>query len=302
MDRHYNIDAARNALEQLGCSAPEGEDRRLASLVKVPDQANQPQVARFEHPQTWRLIKNANATEEGTEKEEMVFTVAGVITVIDFPPMERRSVALGQYKFFRQSLTITGLGSPTFEAAVEATSSMFAKFQRQFPEGTLEVWQTPRYQSHSCLAISNRYLTPRRDAPNMEHIPFDPEVDPHGQLESVIKDGYVHGEENIVEYYTQMDKDGKKSFLKCGPQNFRLGDMVEAQMSLVVVPLRKQKFKMMAVLRAIALLDSSFSQEATTKRSMTANTLRPTSTVSLKRKVGYGTERETKKGNMEVDV
>ncbi|KAF8881012.1 hypothetical protein BD779DRAFT_1445810, partial [Infundibulicybe gibba] len=234
--------------------------------------------------------------------EEMVFTVAGIISEIDFPPMERKNgVAVKQYKFFRQSLTLAGLGSATFDAAVEATSGMFATFQRQFAEGTLDVWKTPHYKMHSSLAISNRYLTPKRDAPNMEHIPFDPEVDAHGQLELVVKDGYVHGEENIVEYYTQRTQDGKKSFVKCHPQSFRVGDMVEVQISLVVVPLRQQKYKMMAVLRAIALLDTSFSDEAARKRSMTANTPGP-STVSLKRKVGYETEQETKKANMEVDA
>jgi hypothetical protein len=44
------------------------------------------------------------------------------------------------------------------------------------------------------------------------------------------------------------------------PQIFRVGDIVEAQVSFIVVPLKDNKHKMIVVLRSIALLDASFSQ------------------------------------------
>ncbi|KAF8875565.1 hypothetical protein BD779DRAFT_1450017, partial [Infundibulicybe gibba] len=233
--------------------------------------------------------------------EEVIFTLIGVICGHDLPPLkEKPSVAARRYKFLRQSISVTGIGSPTFGAAVEATHCIFDMFQRQFEEGALHVWETPSDQSHPTLLMSNRYLTPRRDALHMEHIPFEAEVDPHGYLESMIKDGYIHGEENNVEYYTQSIKEGKKIFVKSGPQSFRKGDIVEVQVSFVVVPLKEQRYKMMGVLHAIALLDTSFSQEATRKRSMTA-TIPRTTVVSLKRKVGYETEGQKKKANMDVD-
>ncbi|KAF8874666.1 hypothetical protein BD779DRAFT_1678634 [Infundibulicybe gibba] len=311
MDSHYDLQGARNALEQIACSAPEGEDRRLASMVlNTPGQGDHARVVRFEHPQTWRLIKGTSAVEnKGPENEELVFTFMGIISQVDFPPIkEKPCVAHRRYKFLRQSASLTGLGSPTFDAALEATHRIFDTFQRQFQKGALDpwqtdVWQTPSHQSHPSLLVSNRYLTPRRDAPRMEHIPFESEVDPHGYLEAMFKDGYVHGEENIVEYYTKSTstKDGKQIFAKGGPQRFREGDIVEVQVSFVVVPLKEQKYKMLGILHAIALLDTSFSQEATRKRSITASALRTTPVVSLKRKVGYETEQQPKKANMEVD-
>ncbi|KAF8870508.1 hypothetical protein BD779DRAFT_1455315 [Infundibulicybe gibba] len=269
------------------------------------DPGDQCQVARFESPQTWRLIKKVSGVEgKGLEEsEELVFTLVGVICAHDLPPIkEKPSVVARQYKYLRQSISITGIGSPTFGAAVEATHLIFDMFQRQFQEGALAVWETPSHQSYPTLPMSNRYLTPRRDAPHMEHIPFEAEVDPHGYLESMIKDGYIHGEENNVEYYTQSTKEGKKIFVESGPQTFRVGDIVEVQVSFVVVPLKQQRYKMMGVLHAIALLDTSFSQvqEATRKRSRTASAPR-TAIVSLKRKVGYQTEGQRKKANMEVD-
>ncbi|KAF8871263.1 hypothetical protein BD779DRAFT_1478329 [Infundibulicybe gibba] len=145
-------------------------------------------------------------------------------------------------------------------------------FQRQFQEGALAVWETPSHQLYPTLPMSNRYLTPRRDAPHMEHIPFEAEVDPHGYLESMIKDGYIHGEENNVEYYIVHAKHER------GKEN---------------------RYKMMGVLHAIALLDTSFSQvqEATRKRSRTASAPR-TAIVSLKRKVGLELEEGIRREGM----
>ena len=48
-----------------------------------------------------------------------------------------------------------------------------------------------------------------------------------------------------------------------GPQIFRIGDIVEIQVSFIVVPLKHDKHKMIVVLRSIALLDPYFSQVKT---------------------------------------
>jgi hypothetical protein len=75
----------------------------------------------------------------------------------------------------------------------------------------LEPWSATTYLGHHSLEFSNRYLTPRRDAPNAEHIPFTEVIDPHGILEKMTKSDYIHTEENVVHYYScYMDEDGKK--------------------------------------------------------------------------------------------
>jgi hypothetical protein len=53
------------------------------------------------------------------------------------------------------------------------------------------------------------------------------------------------------------------SFEEAKPQIFRLGDIVEVQMSFVCVPLKEQNFKMLTVLHSIALIDSTFTQVST---------------------------------------
>jgi hypothetical protein len=124
------------------------------------------------------------------------------------------SVMPARYKFIRQSLSITGAGTPTFDEAMKAAQEIYVQYHRQFPDGKLEVWSAASYAGHHAIDVSNRYFTPRRDAPEMEHIPFGEAVDPHGILEDMAKAGYVHGEENCVQYYIcHVDEQGCKRYL-----------------------------------------------------------------------------------------
>jgi hypothetical protein len=82
-------------------------------------------------------------------------------------------------------------------------------YNRSFPEGRLETFSRSEYNDHVSLDASNRYFTPKRDAKNMTHVPFDRLVDPQGILENMATAGYVHGEENIVRYFARrIEEDG----------------------------------------------------------------------------------------------
>ncbi|KAF8882598.1 hypothetical protein BD779DRAFT_1444737, partial [Infundibulicybe gibba] len=217
-------------------------------------------VRAFDKPKIWRLVMVGQ--ENGVEfEEECMFTLKGVISSVDLPPIyEKPSMGTAQYKFMRQSLMLTGIGSPTFELAVKAADEIYDIFHREFPEGRLERWQSEWHGAFAGLAMSNRYFTPKRDTPDMIHIPFGTTIDPRGILENMRKEGYVHGEENEVMYYNQQTNQGHTKFIKANPQIFRVGDIVEVQVSFIVVPLKKEKYKMAITLQAVAMLDGSFSQ------------------------------------------
>jgi hypothetical protein len=73
----------------------------------------------------------------------------------------------------------------------------------------MEVLHSSQYGDFVSLDASNRYFTPKRDAKNMAHVPFDRLVDPQGILENMATAGYVHGDENIVKYYARrIDENG----------------------------------------------------------------------------------------------
>jgi hypothetical protein len=52
----------------------------------------------------------------------------------------------------------------------------------------------------------------------------------------------------------------KNSFKETGPHIFQEGDIVELQISFIVVPLRDQQSRMNIVLRSISLLEGKFTQ------------------------------------------
>ena len=68
-------------------------------------------------------------------------------------------------------------------------------------------------------------------------------------------------------------------FFQADPAQFRVGDIVEAQITIAAVPMRNNKFKMICQLRSLALLDSTFTDVSK-------------SAISIKRKIGYDQEDE----------
>jgi len=141
----------------------------------------------------------------------------------------------------------------------EAAYGFYERFQHQFAAGKLETWETATYKGSYALDLSNRYLTPKKDALAIEHIPFSKVVNPHGILEDMVGKDYIHGEENKVQYYACCSEaNRKKSYETIQPQTYHVGDIVEVQIFFVAVPLKGQKAKMLAILHSVALMDDSF--------------------------------------------
>lgn len=113
--------------------------------------------------------------------------------------------APSKYKFIRQSVTLDGAGTQAFEAAKSSREQIYELFDWCFEEKKLEA-----LGQATTLELSNRYLTPKRDMPNTQHIGFDNQVDPKGVLEEMSQegDGFVHTEDNAVAYW-QRKTDAK---------------------------------------------------------------------------------------------
>ncbi|RDB30758.1 hypothetical protein Hypma_005840 [Hypsizygus marmoreus] len=290
--------SAAEVLENSAAKAVDGNDRRLATIINMPDWTDFLKVEAFDKPKAWRLVHNA----KNGEKEEIVFSIQGSVVAKDLPPiMEKPRMSTTKYRYLRQSITISGLGTPTFEDALRSTTEIYGAFDRTFREGELESWG-PSGGESDALEASNRYLTPRRDAPGVTSVPFGEGVDPKHVLLAMAGNDHVHTEDNEVLYYSRRtDKEGNNVHVSVGPQTFRVGDLVEVQLSFVVVPLKGDKYKMLAVLRSIALLDGQFRQVANVKSSAEP------ATSTLKRKVRYdeptkdGEDERPGKKAMEVD-
>ena len=152
---------------------------------------------------------------------------------------------------------------------------IYGIFERHTGVGALEPVELTR-NSKTILDVSNRLLTPRRDAPSMRAVPFANGVDPRGLLTAIVSKGdYVHGEDNAVCYFICCMEEGVRrlvlnysyetplTLIRFEPTElhiFHIGDIVEVQISVVVTPGRDGSHKMRTILRLIALIDGRFSQ------------------------------------------
>jgi hypothetical protein len=96
---------------------------------------------------------------------------------------------------------LTGLGTQSFEDAIEAVFIIHAIFACQFPENAMEEWKPSSYMDHRTIAISNRYFSEMRFCPGVAPVPFHPSVDPKGILQGMTGDRLIHSQENHVDYY-----------------------------------------------------------------------------------------------------
>jgi hypothetical protein len=131
--------------------------------------------------------------------------------------------------FAKQQVTLSGLGSPTFLRAIAATERIYTFFERHFQEGQLDPLDVVKGGGKfgSTIEVSNRYLTPCKDAPDMKAIKPVKGVDPRGVLERVVGEGrFVHGEENSVEYYAcrgvTVEGERRYAFIQLKKYNYSL--------------------------------------------------------------------------------
>lgn len=152
-------------------------------------------------------------------------------------------------------------------------------YERHVPAGKLDECSiVDKCGDFLGIHLTNRYFTSRPYAP---HIPFDPSVDPSGNLTNLAKGQYFHDEQNVVKYNNRTVDLKRQSgkypslftityiynciarYAPLTPVRFRVGDIVEAKATLMLLPLRGGRFKLSAVLRSITLWDTQFTQVRT---------------------------------------
>ncbi|KAF8802170.1 hypothetical protein BYT27DRAFT_7215577 [Phlegmacium glaucopus] len=135
--------------------------------------------------------------------------------------------------------------------------------------------------------MSNRYFTPKSEAPNAVGIVLADDVDPHGNLTRAAGSGYIHTEDNQVYYFKrQVKSEDDHRFVATSPVTFQVGDIVKVQVSFAVLPLREGRLKTLMILRSISLLDGGQTQAtAVLKFSSKMKAWEPR--ITLKRRMGY---------------
>ncbi|KAF7983521.1 hypothetical protein HWV62_21068 [Athelia sp. TMB] len=125
--------------------------------------------------------------------------------------------------------------------------------------------------------------------------PLSAAVDPDGVLARIAEDEWVHTEDNKVSYFrAHCTTEGKAKYTANNPGEFKGGDLVEAQISVIAVKRRGRNkiYSLKLVLRAITLLDDGLTRTARTKRIQDTARLPMTPVRGIKRTAGYLDEEE----------
>ncbi|PBK82756.1 hypothetical protein ARMGADRAFT_1090060 [Armillaria gallica] len=112
------------------------------------------------------------------------------------------------------------------------------------------------------LDISNHYFETRKNQPQ-EQVEYEQGVNPKGILAvACLKRNLIHTEDNKVRFYTsKINENGERKFFPSEPQMFRVGDIVEVQLSIMAVSMKKTQRKLKLKLRMVAMIDESYTKE-----------------------------------------
>jgi len=102
--------------------------------------------------------------------------------------------------YLHQSITLTGLSTPTFHAAVDQCKNIYEAMKSCFPPGKLNKWGPSRYEGHDALDANARYFTARKFAPDEQSLLFSLGVDTNGILANIRGMDLIHGADNKVAY------------------------------------------------------------------------------------------------------
>ncbi|KAF6751251.1 hypothetical protein DFP72DRAFT_1071453 [Ephemerocybe angulata] len=222
-------------------------------------------ITQYAEPPSLRLTRTV-----GEEMEEVTVTVPGIICSKTLPPIHGplRASDPDHVRYLRQFVRLTGLGSHGFRAQEEVVSSVLGQFEGSPEVSALDDMNFGQYEGHSCLDLHARYLTERRYAPGLPHIPFTPDIDPDHVLEELRDTKFIRIEDNIVQYSRKVDDgNGPFHYVPMCPSGFKEGDIVEAVGSFVAYPTRDPgHYRLVFCLRALTMLNSTFREDSRIKR------------------------------------
>ncbi|KAJ6513679.1 hypothetical protein C8R47DRAFT_1206986 [Mycena vitilis] len=234
----------------------------------------------------WRLC--VREEEEGQISDEIIFRVQGIMLKNNLTPKNTVSCPARKVPFISQHLEICGLDSATFREAIAKTDEVNQRFHEHFSSVTVTDLARPTSSLGPVLAASNRLFTIKTDAPTEQDTEFVAGLDPTGALERLKHRELIHAPDNMVQYFkcVPIGADSGRIKYECAvPGVFKVGDIVEIQLSFVAIQVANSEIKVTARLQAVTLLDATFTKAANTARILARIENRPQQAV--RRKIGY---------------
>ncbi|KAA1479959.1 hypothetical protein DENSPDRAFT_789730, partial [Dentipellis sp. KUC8613] len=198
-------------------------------------------------------------SRDDSPPEEAVLEVPGVLLAHSLPPItDRAQLPQDRVHFAEQSVTVTGLGYPAFERAIQGIRNIHTLFSTRHRD--LQLWHPESRLQHPSLTFRTRYVTSRKIADPSMQIPFPSSIDPKGILASTFQGRGIRLEDNDVQFFSakRVERRGQHSFQAIRPNVFQVGQVVHLQVAFSVVPSTKASCHyLLPKLRSVALMDSS---------------------------------------------
>ncbi|KAK7033606.1 hypothetical protein VNI00_012843 [Paramarasmius palmivorus] len=282
---NYDLDGAKAKLIQWSDSRTSAEYSK-PNVSRALEDSFRMETMQGGVPDAWRLVTDLESPEE------IVFKIQGVLSFIELPPFTKHPGKRTRAGFLRQGIAITGLGTESFEKSLDGIKVADHVLKRSVPQQAAEpLGCFSDLNGYTTFHVSNRYFLPRRLVEGEESVDFPDNVDPYGILRKIAGSEFVHTKENVVKYERIKRVSAEDiTFEAVSPTIFRSGDIVEAQFTLMVVPIGKggrPPYKTFPVLRTITMLDDTYSKKAAVDK-----ILAPKVKMTLKRDAGNWRETE----------
>ncbi|KAK7018848.1 hypothetical protein R3P38DRAFT_3199965 [Favolaschia claudopus] len=191
----------------------------------------------------------------------MTFRVQGILSKINLVPGEISHLNAKKAASLTQRIELVGLGSTAFEDMIMNTKLVTDCFRRSLGSQTPPEWNIGEGHGDLRLNCSSLYLTKAVEGIN-EEVPFGAGVDPFRKFAKYKLHGYIHTSDNVVRYFKRGTENGSTVLYDCFPANFRAGDLVEAQCSIIAFTTKENTIKVVFHMNALTLEDGSFSKAA----------------------------------------
>ncbi|THU78561.1 hypothetical protein K435DRAFT_845747 [Dendrothele bispora CBS 962.96] len=291
MDSHYDFDSAKHLLDSL---QTERHQLNLKSSVSLVASVSDLQIRQYTAPRTHRVVRLLNPNEPDGFYEEVIFRLPGIIYERELPPIRRTSTGISHNAapYLRQHIGITGLNLSYMTAVIENLHRLHTKFDRALTGEEFDAWSPDMsYREHESVTANCRYFMVGHTAVGRPAVQFQPGVDPDGVLNKMICDTIIHTEDNVVLYMkaTKSEDTQKWRYTPLQPQHFSVGDIVEIQLTVMAVRKKHGGYRMMTVLKSVALLDDSISISASISRSkaIAKSTPRTPKPINLLKRLRY---------------
>ncbi|KAH6874666.1 hypothetical protein BKA70DRAFT_1449332 [Coprinopsis sp. MPI-PUGE-AT-0042] len=310
MDAFYSVTSATQRLSAITTDRlGEGKDSTFLAAAGIFN-ASDVHLVHFPQTLNWRLCREG----EDKQAEEAVFRVQGVLCGKDLPPVQKKGNSqseLRSRRFIRQNVKITGFGEAQFTKALTELEAVHLKMSNCFPDGRMEDFQPSMFGNHFAIEANTRYFNHRNTvSADVQPVDFLDGVDPEGSLYRLMGEDYVHTQDNQVDYFqVHVDAEGNKRhvkeytsqrqrqlttkcrYIRVSPSIFRIGDIVEAALAFVCVPLKNSRTKAVVTLKALVMLNQEDRDNAAILRMRSKYDSQATESAqghpSLKRKAVY---------------